>query len=132
MHTSEDPPNSNPGGDNDIDLDPWFYYLCTCGCHPDGQYYMQMSWKTDPNDVWIICNNHCINNYCPDPTPGDPGDPLRSLGAEEIPEALQPVTSVDASERVSSTAIAPPSIALELAQPNQGWDGVRTITLENF
>ena len=36
--SSEDPARiPNPGGDNDIDLDPWFYYLCTCGCHPDGQ-----------------------------------------------------------------------------------------------
>ena len=126
----------NPGGDNDIDLDPWFYYLCTCGCHPDGQYYMQMSWKTDPNDVWIICNNHCINNYCPDPTPGDPGDypPQKSWSRGKYSGgAATGDISVDASERVSSTAIAPPSIALELAcNPNQGWDGVRTIPLEKI
>ena len=121
-------------GVNEIDEDPFFWYLCNCNCHPDGQYWLRMSIRVHHLDVWEICLNHCVSNYCDLSTPGGPYPPERSYSKSAYAGGVSPGDfSVDASWKISETPLAPPSIALEFAcNPNEGWDGVRTVALEKI
>ena len=121
-------------GVNEIDEDPFFWYLCNCNCHPDGQYWLRMSIRVHHLDVWEICLNHCVSNYCDLSTPGGPYPPERSYSKSAYAGGVSPGDfSVDASWKISETPLAPPTIALEFAcNPNEGWDGVRTVALEKI